>query len=65
MLNHVPAVLKPEQVAECRKLLDRPDWVDGRATAGFTAERDMGTEGAGSADTSIRDAINQGLIAGP
>jgi imidazolonepropionase-like amidohydrolase len=33
--------------------------------AGFTAERDMGTEGAGSADTSIRDAIDQGLIPGP
>jgi imidazolonepropionase-like amidohydrolase len=33
--------------------------------AGFTAERDMGTEGAGSADTAIRNAINQGLISGP
>jgi imidazolonepropionase-like amidohydrolase len=33
--------------------------------AGFTAERDMGTEGAGAADTAVRDAINQGLIAGP
>jgi imidazolonepropionase-like amidohydrolase len=33
--------------------------------AGFTAERDMGTEGAGSADTAIRDAINSGLIPGP
>jgi len=33
--------------------------------AGFTAERDMGTEGAGSADTAIRDAINQSLIPGP
>jgi imidazolonepropionase-like amidohydrolase len=33
--------------------------------AGFTAERDMGTEGAGSADTAIRDAINQGIIPGP
>jgi imidazolonepropionase-like amidohydrolase len=32
---------------------------------GFTAERDMGTEGAGSADTAVRDAIDQGLIAGP
>ncbi len=32
---------------------------------GFTAERDMGTEGAGSADTAIRDAINAGLIPGP
>ena len=33
--------------------------------AGFTAERDMGTEGAGSADTAVRDAIDQGLIMGP
>ena len=33
--------------------------------AGFTAERDMGTEGAGSADTAVRDAIDQGLIPGP
>ncbi len=32
---------------------------------GYTAERDMGTEGAGSADSAIRDAINQGLIPGP
>jgi len=33
--------------------------------AGFTAERDMGTEGAGSADTAVRDAINAGRIVGP
>jgi len=33
--------------------------------AGYTAERDMGTEGAGSADTAIRNAIDQGLIQGP
>jgi imidazolonepropionase-like amidohydrolase len=33
--------------------------------AGYTAERDMGTEGAGSADTAIRDAIDRGLILGP
>jgi imidazolonepropionase-like amidohydrolase len=33
--------------------------------AGFTAERDMGTEGAGSADTAVRDAINEGRILGP
>jgi len=33
--------------------------------AGYTAERDMGTEGAGSADTAIRNAINHGLIPGP
>lgn len=33
--------------------------------AGFTAERDMGTEGAGSADTAVRQAINDGEIPGP
>jgi len=33
--------------------------------AGYTAERDMGTEGAGSADSAIRDAINKGIIPGP
>jgi imidazolonepropionase-like amidohydrolase len=32
---------------------------------GFTAERDMGTEGAGSADTAVRNAINEGLAPGP
>ena len=33
--------------------------------AGFTAERDMGTEGAGSAATAVRNAIDAGLIPGP
>jgi imidazolonepropionase-like amidohydrolase len=33
--------------------------------AGFTAERDMGSEGAGCADVAVRNAINSGLILGP
>jgi imidazolonepropionase-like amidohydrolase len=33
--------------------------------AGFTAERDMGTEGAGSADTAVRNAIETGQVPGP
>ena len=33
--------------------------------AGFTAERDMGTEGAGCADVAVRNAIDTGLIPGP
>jgi imidazolonepropionase-like amidohydrolase len=33
--------------------------------AGFTAERDMGTEGAGAADSAVRDAIDKGRIPGP
>jgi imidazolonepropionase-like amidohydrolase len=33
--------------------------------AGYTAERDMGTEGAGSADTAVRNAIDSGIVPGP
>jgi imidazolonepropionase-like amidohydrolase len=33
--------------------------------SGFTAERDMGTEGANCADVAVRNAINSGLIPGP
>jgi imidazolonepropionase-like amidohydrolase len=33
--------------------------------AGFTAERDMGTEGAGPADSAVRNAIDRGEIPGP
>jgi imidazolonepropionase-like amidohydrolase len=33
--------------------------------AGFTAERDMGTEGAYCADVAVRNAINSGQIPGP
>lgn len=38
-----------------------------RATvrAGFTTLRDLGTEGAGYSDVSVRDAIDKGLIPGP
>ena len=34
MLIHVPKVLTPEQVAECRRLLDSAEWGDGKATVG-------------------------------
>jgi imidazolonepropionase-like amidohydrolase len=33
--------------------------------AGFTTERDLGTEGAGYADVGLKQAINQGIVAGP
>ncbi|QKE62108.1 Fe2+-dependent dioxygenase [Aquipseudomonas campi] len=35
MMVHIPRVLSPEQVAECRQLLQQAQWVDGKATAGF------------------------------
>ncbi len=33
--------------------------------AGFTTERDLGTEGAGYADVGLRDAVAQGIVPGP
>jgi imidazolonepropionase-like amidohydrolase len=38
-----------------------------RATllAGFTSERDLGTEGAGYADVGLKAAIDQGIVPGP
>jgi len=33
--------------------------------AGFTSERDLGTEGAGYADVGLRDAIAKGIVPGP
>ncbi|MDN4630911.1 amidohydrolase family protein [Sphingomonas sp. PsM26] len=41
--------------------------VSARATllAGFTTERDLGTEGAGYADVGLKQAIAQGIVPGP
>jgi imidazolonepropionase-like amidohydrolase len=41
--------------------------VQAKATllAGFTNERDLGTEGAGYADVGLRDAIAKGIVPGP
>lgn len=34
MMLHVPRVLTPEQVAECRRALDGAEWIDGKTTVG-------------------------------
>jgi imidazolonepropionase-like amidohydrolase len=53
---HEPLALRTARaVVHVRKTLD----------AGFTTERDLGTEGAGYADVGIKQAINQGVIPGP
>jgi imidazolonepropionase-like amidohydrolase len=53
---HEPLALRTARaVVHVRKTLD----------AGFTTERDLGTEGAGYADVGIKQAINEGIIPGP
>jgi PKHD-type hydroxylase len=39
MMLHVPQVLAPGQVAECRRLLDLADWNDGKSTVGEQGAR--------------------------
>ena len=34
MMVHIPNVLTAEQVARCRAVMEKADWVDGRVTAG-------------------------------
>lgn len=39
MLLQIPDVLSAEQAAECRKKIERAQWVDGRVTAGHQSAR--------------------------
>jgi imidazolonepropionase-like amidohydrolase len=53
---HEPLALRTARaVVHARKTLD----------AGFTTERDLGTEGAGFADVGLKQAIDQGIVPGP
>jgi imidazolonepropionase-like amidohydrolase len=53
---HEPLALRTARaVVHARKTLE----------AGFTTERDLGTEGAGFADVGLKQAIDQGIVPGP
>ena len=53
---HEPLALRTARaVVQARRTLD----------AGFTTERDLGTEGAGFADVGLKQAIDQGIVPGP
>ena len=39
MLIQIPEVLTASEVERCRQLLERADWIDGRATAGYQSGR--------------------------
>lgn len=53
---HEPLALRTARaVVQAERTLD----------AGFTTERDLGTEGAGFADVGLRLAIDQGIVPGP
>ena len=53
---HEPLALRTARaVVQAERTLD----------AGFTSERDLGTEGAGFADVGLKKAIDQGIVPGP
>jgi PKHD-type hydroxylase len=39
MMLHIPNVLTPEQVARCREVMVRAEWVDGNVTAGHQSRK--------------------------
>jgi PKHD-type hydroxylase len=39
MMLHIPNVLTPEQVARCRDVMTKADWVDGNITAGHQSRK--------------------------
>ncbi|HEX3971907.1 MAG TPA: Fe2+-dependent dioxygenase [Stellaceae bacterium] len=68
MLTHVPAVLKPEQVAECRRVLERAQWIDGRASAGPVAAQVKNNQEVSLVHPAFRQAgeiVLQALGANP
>jgi PKHD-type hydroxylase len=66
MMLHVPGVLTPDQVLECRRLVDAARWVDGRVTAGHqsatvknNAQIPEGDDEARTAGEIILQALNR------
>lgn len=50
---------------EAYRTIEAVRHADATLMAGFTTLRDLGTEGAGYADLSLKRAINEGLVPGP
>lgn len=68
MLIHVPAVLNPGQLAECRHRLDAAGWVDGRATAGHDAAKVKSNEelpGSDPAAAPLVAMVQEAVSANP
>jgi PKHD-type hydroxylase len=39
MMVHIPNVLTPDEIAQCRAVMERAAWIDGRVTAGHQSGR--------------------------
>ncbi len=69
MLLHIPKVLSPEQVAQCREILTASQWVDGNVTSGTQAAKAKNnlqlpedSEGAIALQKIVLDALSQNAL---
>ncbi|MCW8087995.1 Fe2+-dependent dioxygenase [Sabulicella glaciei] len=68
MLLQIPELLSPEQVAQARSVMDRANWVDGRATAGHQSAQVKNNEQLPESSAEARalgDMILQALERSP
>lgn len=68
MMLRIPQVLTPEQLRQCRQLLEAADWSDGRATAGHLAAQVKDNQQLGDEQPAARqigDLILQALAGQP
>lgn len=69
MMYHIPGVLTPQAVAQCRQQLEQADWIDGRATTGAQGAQvknnqqvDTGSELYIALQKAVLSAINQNAL---
>ncbi|WET39395.1 PKHD-type hydroxylase YbiX [Citrobacter enshiensis] len=69
MMYHIPGVLTPQGVAQCRQQLEQADWIDGRATTGAQGAQvknnqqvDTGSELYIALQKAVLSAINQSAL---
>lgn len=69
MMYHIPGVLTPQAVAQCRQQLEQADWIDGRATTGAQGAQvknnqqvDTGSELYIALQKAVLSAINQSAL---
>lgn len=69
MMYHIPGVLTPQDVAQCRQQLEQADWIDGRATTGAQGAQvknnqqvDTNSELYIALQKAVLSAINQNAL---
>ncbi|WP_419671391.1 hypothetical protein [Aliarcobacter butzleri] len=68
MILHIPEVLNYEQLTECRNLLNKANWIDGKITAGnqaINAKNNFQLAESDPLTNYLRDIIKTALNSNP